>query len=115
MGVTAENLAKSHGISREAQDAFAVESHRRAIAAIEAGRFDEEIVPVEVNARKGTVEFKVDEHARPDVSLEALAKLKPAFDGGRHGDGRQRLRRQRRRRGGGGHVRPNGPSSWERR
>lgn len=82
MGVTAENLAKSHGISRQAQDEFAVESHRRAIAAIEAGRFDEEIVPVEVSARKGTVEFKVDEHARPDVSVEALAKLKPAFDAG---------------------------------
>ena len=79
MGVTAENLARSHGISREAQDAFAVESHRRAIAAIEAGRFEAEIVPVEVKTRKGTVEFKVDEHARPDVSLERLAKLKPAF------------------------------------
>jgi acetyl-CoA C-acetyltransferase len=83
MGVTAENLARSHGISREAQDAFAVESHRRAIAAIEAGRFEAEVVPVEVTTRKGTVEFKVDEHARPDVSLEVLAKLKPAF----HPDG----------------------------
>ena len=80
MGVTAENLARSHGISREAQDEFAVESHRRAIAAIEAGRFEAEVVPVEVKTRKGTVEFKVDEHARPDVTLEALAKLKPAFD-----------------------------------
>jgi acetyl-CoA C-acetyltransferase len=80
MEVTAENLAKSHGISREDQDAFAPESHRRALAAIEAGRFEEEIVPVEVKTRKGTVEFKVDEHARPDVSLDALAKLKPAFD-----------------------------------
>ena len=82
MGVTAENLAKSHDISREAQDEFAVESHRRATAAIDAGRFDDEIVPVEVRTRKGTVEFKVDEHARPDVSVEALAKLKPAFDAG---------------------------------
>ena len=54
----------------------------RAIAAIEAGRFEEEIVPVEVKQRKGAVEFKVDEHARPDVSLEGLAKLKPAFDEG---------------------------------
>jgi acetyl-CoA C-acetyltransferase len=80
MGVTAENLAKSHDISREAQDEFAVESHRRAIAAIEAGWFEEEIVPVEVKQRKGAVEFKVDEHARADVSLEGLAKLKPAFD-----------------------------------
>ena len=80
MGVTAENLAKSHGISREEQDAFALESHRRALAAIEAGRFEKEIVPVEVRTPKRTVEFKVDEHARSDVSLEALAKLKPAFD-----------------------------------
>jgi len=80
MGVTAENLAKSHGISREAQDQFALESHRRAIAAIEAGRFDAEIVPIELRTRKGTVEFTVDEHARPDVSLEGLARLRPAFD-----------------------------------
>jgi acetyl-CoA C-acetyltransferase len=82
MGVTAENLAKSHGISREAQDAFAVESHRRAVAAIEAGRFESEIVPVEVKQRKETLEFKVDEHARSDVSREGLAKLRPAFDEG---------------------------------
>ncbi len=80
MGVTAENLAKSHGISREAQDEFALDSHRRATAAIKAGRFDEEIVPVEVKSREASVEFKADEHARPDLSLEALAKLKPAFD-----------------------------------
>jgi acetyl-CoA C-acetyltransferase len=80
MGVTAENLAKSHGISREAQDEFALESHRRAIAAIEAGRFEEEIVPAAVKSRNGTDEFKVDEHARADVSLEGLAKLKAAFE-----------------------------------
>ncbi len=80
MGVTAENLATSHGISREAQDEFALESHRRALAAIEAGRFEEEIVPVAVQTRKGTVDFKVDEHARADVSLESLARLKPAFN-----------------------------------
>jgi acetyl-CoA C-acetyltransferase len=80
MGVTAENLAKSHGISREAQDEFALASHRRAIAAIEAGRFEDEIVPVEIKSRKGTMEFKVDEHARPDVSLESLTRLRPAFD-----------------------------------
>ena len=82
MGVTAENLAASHTISREAQDEFALESHRRAQAAIEAGRFDEEIVPVEIETRKGTVEFKLDEHVRRDVSAEAFAKLKPAFDKG---------------------------------
>ena len=80
MGVTAENLAESHKISREDQDEFAVESHRRAMAAIEAGRFDEEIVPVEIKSRKGTIEFKVDEHPRPDVSMEGLSKLKPAFN-----------------------------------
>jgi acetyl-CoA C-acetyltransferase len=79
MGVTAENVAESHGVSREAQDEFALESHRRALGAIEAGRFDEEIVPTEIKARKGTTEFKVDEHVRRDLSPEALAKLKPAF------------------------------------
>jgi acetyl-CoA C-acetyltransferase len=80
MGVTAENLAESHGISREAQDEFSLESHRRAQAALEAGRFDEQVVPVEVKGRKGTVEFKVDEHVRLDASLETFAKLRPAFD-----------------------------------
>jgi acetyl-CoA C-acetyltransferase len=80
MGVTAENLADSHGISREAQDEFSLESHRRAQAALEAGRFDEQVVPVEVKGRKGTVEFKVDEHVRLDASLETFSKLRPAFD-----------------------------------
>jgi acetyl-CoA C-acetyltransferase len=82
MGITAETLAKSHGISREAQDEFALESHRRAVEAREAGKFDAEIVPVEINSRKETVHFNVDEHPRPDVSLESLAKLRPAFDKG---------------------------------
>jgi acetyl-CoA C-acetyltransferase len=80
MGITAENLAESHGISREAQDKFALESHRRAAAAIEAGRFENEVAPVELKARKETVEFKVDEHVRRDASLEAFARLRPAFD-----------------------------------
>ncbi len=80
MGVTAENLAESHGITRQDQDEFALESHRRAVAAIKAGVFEDEIVPVEIKSRKGTVEFKVDEHARDDVTLESLAKLKPAFN-----------------------------------
>jgi acetyl-CoA C-acetyltransferase len=79
MGVTAENVADSHGISRDAQDQFALESHRRAQAALEAGLFDDEIVPIEVKARKGNVEFKVDEHVRLDASLETFSKLKPAF------------------------------------
>ena len=80
MGVTAENLARSHRISREAQDEFALRSHRRATAAIRAGKFEKEVVPVEVKARTETAEFKIDEHARADVSLETLAKLRPAFD-----------------------------------
>jgi acetyl-CoA C-acetyltransferase len=79
MGVTAENVAESHGVSREAQDQFALESHRRAQVAIEAGLFDEEIVPIEVKARKGSGEFRVDEHLRRDATLETFAKLKPAF------------------------------------
>jgi acetyl-CoA C-acetyltransferase len=84
MGVTAENLAEKHGITREQQDAFAVESHRRAAAARDAGKFADEIVPVTVKTRKGELEFKVDEHIRDDASLEAMAKLKPVFkrDGG---------------------------------
>jgi acetyl-CoA C-acetyltransferase len=79
MGVTAENVAESHGISRDAQDAFALESHRRAQAALEAGLFNDEIAPIEVKSRKGTVEFKVDEHVRHDASPETFAKLRPAF------------------------------------
>ena len=79
MGVTAENLAESHGISRDAQDEFALESHRRAQAAIDAGRFDAEVVPIEIKTRKGTVEFSVDEHVRRDATVETFAKLKPAF------------------------------------
>jgi acetyl-CoA C-acetyltransferase len=79
MGVTAENLSDSHGISRETQDAFALESHRRAQAAIDAGRFDDEIVPVTVKTRRGATEFTVDEHIRRDATPEMFAKLKPAF------------------------------------
>jgi acetyl-CoA C-acetyltransferase len=79
MGVTAENLAESHRISREAQDEFSVGSHRRAARAQEQGLFDEEIVPVEIKSKKGTAEFAKDEHVRPDASIEGLAKLKPAF------------------------------------
>ncbi len=84
MGVTAENLAEKHSITREEQDAFAVESHRRAAAARDAGKFADEIVPVVIKTRKGELEFKVDEHIRDDASLESMAKLKPVFkrDGG---------------------------------
>jgi acetyl-CoA C-acetyltransferase len=81
MGVTAENLAKRHGISREAQDQFAIESQRRALAAIAAGRFEREIVPVTVAARKGAATvFSQDEQPRVDTTLAGLAKLRPAFD-----------------------------------
>ncbi|MFN4134625.1 MAG: acetyl-CoA C-acyltransferase family protein [Novosphingobium sp.] len=79
MGVTAENVAERCAISREEQDALAVESHRRAAAAIAAGYFKEQIVPVEIRTRKGTVVFDTDEHVRADASLEAMAGLKPVF------------------------------------
>jgi acetyl-CoA C-acetyltransferase len=82
MGVTAENLAERHAITRERQDAFAVESHRRASAAQEAGKFDAEVVPVPVKARKETVEFTRDEHIRHDASPESMAKLPPIFKPG---------------------------------
>jgi len=79
MGITAENLAESHSISREAQDEFALESHRRAKAAIDAGKFDDEIVPVEVKVKRQIAEFTQDEHVRPEATLESMAKLKPVF------------------------------------
>jgi acetyl-CoA C-acetyltransferase len=79
MGVTAENLAERGSISRERQDEFAVESHRRAASARAAGRFDDEIVPVEVKVRRDSVEFVRDEHIREDASPELMARLKPVF------------------------------------
>jgi acetyl-CoA acetyltransferase family protein len=80
MGETAENVAERYGVSREDQDAFALESHRRAVAAAEAGRFDDEIVTVEVPQPKGEpVTVHADEGPRPDTSLERLASLRPAF------------------------------------
>ncbi len=84
MGMTAELVAEKYGISREEQDAYAVESHRKALAAMEAGRFDREIVAVEVPGRKGSTTVERDEGPRPDTSLESLARLRPAFkrDGG---------------------------------
>ncbi len=78
MGVTAENVAAEYGISREEQDAFALESQTRAAKAIEAGYFEDQIVPVEVKVRREVVEFKVDEHPKA-TSAEALAGLRPAF------------------------------------
>jgi len=88
MGLTAENLARKHAITRQRQDEFALRSHRRALAAIAAGRFNEEIVPLEVVEVNGNgkdkpqtrkVRFDRDEGPRADTSLDALAKLKPAF------------------------------------
>ncbi len=80
MGMTAELVAEKYKISRERQDAYALESHRRAVAATREGRFKEEIVPVTVPQRKGEpLEFAVDESPREDTSLEALGRLKPVF------------------------------------
>jgi 3-oxoadipyl-CoA thiolase len=82
MGETAENVAERYGISRADQDAFALESQRRYAAAAEAGRFADELVPVQVAGRKGQVTVvAADEHPRPDTTIEALAKLRPAFGG----------------------------------
>ncbi len=79
MGITAENIAEKWKITREQQDAFAVESHRRAISAIEQGHFKDQILPIELKTRKGTTIFDKDEHPRADVTLEGLAKLRAAF------------------------------------
>jgi acetyl-CoA acyltransferase len=83
MGLTAEKLARKHGIDRAASDAFALDSHQKALAAIAAGRFRDEIVPLTVeaggNGGAGTVSFDTDEGPRKDTDAAALAKLKPAF------------------------------------
>src|SRR5581483_4512074 len=79
MGVTAENVARQCSIPREEQDTFAVESHRRAAAAVAAGYFKDQIVPVELKTRKGTTLFDTDEHVKADSSLESMAKLKAVF------------------------------------
>jgi len=79
MGVTAENLAAKWGISREEQDAFALESQRRAARAIAEGRFASQIVPIPVKTRKGEILFATDEHPKPDTTMESLARLKPVF------------------------------------
>ena len=79
MGITAENLAEKWNISREEQDAFAAESHRRAAAAIEAGYFDSQITPITIKQRKGDISFATDEHVRPGTTVEKLATMRPAF------------------------------------
>jgi acetyl-CoA C-acetyltransferase len=79
MGVTAENIAAKWGISREDQDALAVQSHNRAQRATEAGYFKEQIVPVMLKSRKGETAYSTDEHFRPNCTTEDMAKLKPVF------------------------------------
>jgi len=79
MGVTAENVAAKWGVSREEQDALAVESHRRAARATVNGYFKEQILPVEVKTRKGTTVIDEDEHIRADADLDSMAKLRPVF------------------------------------
>ena len=79
MGITAENVAARYNISREQQDALAAQSHQRAAAAIAAGYFKAQIVPVEVKTRKGVVLFDTDEHVRADTTVETLSKMKSAF------------------------------------
>ena len=79
MGITAENLAAKWNITREEQDALAVESHRRATAAIADGRFKSQIVPITMQTRKGDVVFDTDEHVKANTTMESLGKMKPAF------------------------------------
>jgi acetyl-CoA C-acetyltransferase len=79
MGVTAENIAAKYGFTRQQQDEYSVESHKRAARAIEAGHFKSQIVPVELKSKKGVEQFTTDEHVRPDASIDNLAKLKPVF------------------------------------
>ena len=84
MGITAENVAEKYGITREMQDEFAVASQSKAEAAIKAGKFKDEIVPVVIHGKKGDTVFDTDEHPKFGTTLEKVAKLKPAFkrDGG---------------------------------
>ncbi len=79
MGITAENVAEKFGVSREAQDQFAYESQMKCARAFEKGLFQEEIIPINLETKKGTVILDKDEHPRPDTTLEKLSKLKPAF------------------------------------
>ena len=79
MGVTAENVAAKCGLNREVQDQFAVESHRRAVAALAAGHFKSQILPIELKSKKGSVMFDADEHPRADASMEGMGKLRAVF------------------------------------
>ena len=79
MGITAENVANKCGITREQQDAFAVESHRRATAALKEGHFKSQILPIELKSKKGPIAFDTDEHVRGDATAEGMAKLRAVF------------------------------------
>ena len=79
MGVTAENLVEKWKLTREEQDALAVESHRRAAHAIKEGRFKSQIVPITIKSRKGDVVFDTDEHCKPETTMETLGKMKAVF------------------------------------
>ena len=79
MGITAENVAKQFGVTREEQDAFSVESHRKAATAQSSGRFDDEIIPVKIISKKEEIIISKDEFIKPQTSMETLAKLRPAF------------------------------------
>jgi acetyl-CoA C-acetyltransferase len=79
MGVTAENIAAKYGFTREQQDEFAVESHRRASNALDKGYFRDQVVPVEIKSKKGAEQFATDEHVRKGAKIEDLAKLKAVF------------------------------------
>ena len=109
MGLTAERVAQRFGITREAADEFSLRSHQKALAAIQAGKFDDEVVPVPVSfttpngskPKRQEIVFKMDEGPRADTSLEALARAQARIPRERHGDRRQlvaNVRRRRRRR-----------------
>ena len=96
MGITAENVAERHCISREEMDALAVTSHQRAARAQAEGRFKEQILPIEIKTRKGVVLFDADEHVKGDTNMETLGAMKASVQEGRHRYCRQRLGHQRR-------------------
>src|SRR5260221_13483558 len=79
VGATAENIAAKYGFTREQQDQYAVESHRRAAKATDSKYFDSQIVPVELKSRKGVEQFTTDEHVRKEASMADMAKLKTVF------------------------------------
>ena len=82
MGITAENVAEEYNVTREEMDAYSLRSQQRAVAAIDAGKFKEEIIPVTVPGRKGDTVYDTDEYPKRDANLEKLTKLKPTFKEG---------------------------------